>query len=282
MAHFDIPFTDKNTERKMLYRRIEQICADVQARIFDNTVRVRNMQFRDGQYAWNEIDQGPWRPFGDEEYWGSREMYCWFRQTVTIPDAFRGREVVYAVDPMPESGWHSRCFQFILFVDGRMVQGIDLNHTYAILTQCAKGGETFEIALNAYCDDNDFRGQAKLHTFLKTRDTVARDLYYDLSVPLSVAHQYGADDLPRVHILKALKSKKVEAFNFLLVAVRPDYQNKGVDTLFYQDMIPIFAKYNLTGLETTSMLEKNNKILDFFSRVDHIQHKRRRAYLKDL
>jgi hypothetical protein len=84
------------------------------------------------------------------------------------------------------------------------------------------------------------------------------------------------------HILKALKSKKVEAFNFLLVAVRPDYQNKGVDTLFYQDMIPIFAKYHLTGLETTSMLEKNNKILDFFSRVDHIQHKRRRAYLKDL
>lgn len=206
MAHFDIPFTDKNTERKMLYRRIEQICADVQARIFDNTVRVRNMQFRDGQYAWNEIDQGRWRPFGDEEYWGSREMYCWFRQTVTIPDAFRGREVVYAVDPMPESGWYSRCFQFILFVDGRMVQGIDLNHTYAILTQCAKGGETFEIALNAYCDDNDFRGQAKLHTFLKTRDTVARDLYYDLSVPLSVAHQYGADDLPRVHILKALNT----------------------------------------------------------------------------
>jgi alpha-mannosidase len=29
-------------------------------------------------------------------------------------------------------------------------------------------------------------------------------LYYDLSVPLCAAHQYGTDDLPRVHILKAL------------------------------------------------------------------------------
>ena len=84
------------------------------------------------------------------------------------------------------------------------------------------------------------------------------------------------------HILKALKTKKPEAFNFLLIAIRPDYQNKGVDTLFYQDLIPIFAKYNLTGLETTSMLEKNNKILDFFSRIDHVQHKRRRAYLKHI
>lgn len=84
------------------------------------------------------------------------------------------------------------------------------------------------------------------------------------------------------YILKALHSKKPEAFNFLLIAIRPDYQNKGVDTLFYQDLIPMFTKYGLTGLETTSMLETNNKILDFFSRVDHIQHKRRRAYAKAL
>ena len=84
------------------------------------------------------------------------------------------------------------------------------------------------------------------------------------------------------YILKALHSKKPEAFNFLLIAIRPDYQNKGVDTLFYQDLIPMFTKYGLTGLETTSMLETNSKILDFFSRVDHIQHKRRRAYAKAL
>ena len=150
MSHFDIPFEDKNSTRKMLYRRIERICRDVQARIFDNSIRVRDVQFREGRYAYNEMDKGEWRPFGDEEYWGRRELYCWFRQTVTIPASFRGREVVYAVDPMPESGCHSRCFQFILFVNGEMVQGMDLNHTYAILTSCAHGGETYEIALNAY------------------------------------------------------------------------------------------------------------------------------------
>lgn len=211
MAHFDIPFEDKNSARKMLYRRIERICRDVRAQIFDNSVRVKGVWFREGQYAPDEIEKGEWRPFGDEEYWGSREMYCWFRQTVTVPDAFRGREVVYAVDPQPEHGWDSSAFQFILFVDGKMVQGMDSNHTYAILTHCATGGESFEISLNAYCDDNSFRGQGKLHAYLKTRDTVMRDLYYDLSVPLCAAHQYGTDDLPRVHILKTLN----EAVNML-------------------------------------------------------------------
>ena len=211
MAHFDIPFCDKNSERKMLFQRVNRICRDVRARIFDNSVRIGGVEFREGQYRRNEIEEGEWRPFGEEEYWGYREEYCWFRQTVTIPDAFKGREVVYAVDPQPERGWESRCFQFILFVNGKMVQGMDPNHTYYILTDCAEGGETYEIALNAYCDDWEFRGQGKFHAFLKTRDTVVRDLYYDLSVPLEVAHQYDHDGMPRIHILQTLN----EAVNML-------------------------------------------------------------------
>ena len=206
MTHFDIPFTDKNNERRMLFRRIERLCRDMRARVFDNSVRVGGLFFREGQFSPEAIEEGDWRPFGDEEYWGAREEYCWFRQSVTIPESFRGREVVYEVDPLPDVEWDTSAFQFILFVDGEIRQGIDSNHTYAILTPCAEGGETYEIAMNAYCDDNDYCGQAKLYAYLKTRDPIARDLYYDFSVPLNAAHQFGADDLPRVHILKTLNT----------------------------------------------------------------------------
>lgn len=84
------------------------------------------------------------------------------------------------------------------------------------------------------------------------------------------------------YMLRALRAKKLEAFNFLLLAIRPDYQNKGIDTLFMQDLVPRFSQYGLTTLETTSMLESNNKILDFFRVLEHKQHKRRRAYIKPL
>jgi GNAT superfamily N-acetyltransferase len=84
------------------------------------------------------------------------------------------------------------------------------------------------------------------------------------------------------YMLRALRAKKLEAFNFLLLAIRPDYQNNGIDTLFMQDLVPRFSQYGLTTLETTSMLETNNKILDFFSVLEHKQHKRRRAYIKPL
>ncbi len=203
MSEFDIRFVDKNSERKMLYERIERICRDLNKRIFDNRVRVTGIKFREGQYKWNEIDLGEWRDFGDEEYWGYKEQYCWFRQTVTIPESFKGRKVVFEVNPHPYSGYQ-RSFQFILFVNGKMVQGIDPNHNDYPLTYCAEGGETFDIALNAYCDDWEFHGQGQMYTYLKTVDTAVSDLYYDIAVPLETAHFYTHDDLPRVDILKTL------------------------------------------------------------------------------
>lgn len=84
------------------------------------------------------------------------------------------------------------------------------------------------------------------------------------------------------HILKALKAKHMEVFNLLLIAVRPDYQNTGVNALFFQDQIPRMNAYGITTLETTCILETNTKNIANFTQFDHKQHKRRRAYLKPL
>ena len=83
-------------------------------------------------------------------------------------------------------------------------------------------------------------------------------------------------------ILKALKAKKMDAFNFLLIAVRPDYQDKGINALFFQDQIPYINQYGIKRLETTSILETNTKNQANFTQFDHKQHKRRRAYIKAL
>ena len=84
------------------------------------------------------------------------------------------------------------------------------------------------------------------------------------------------------HLIKALKAKKMERFSFLLIAVRPDYQDKGINALFLQDQIPLINQYGIHTLETTSMLETNTKVLSFFMQFDHKQHKRHRAYIKPL
>ena len=82
------------------------------------------------------------------------------------------------------------------------------------------------------------------------------------------------------HVLKAIKAKKMKHFDLLLVAVRPDYQDKGINAIFFDDQIPYFNQYGIETVDTTSILETNTKNLAQFLELPHKQHKRRRAYIK--
>ncbi|MBO5960591.1 MAG: N-acetyltransferase [Paludibacteraceae bacterium] len=84
------------------------------------------------------------------------------------------------------------------------------------------------------------------------------------------------------HIIKALKAKKIRTFDLLLIAVRPDYQNKGVNSLIVCDQLPYFVKYGIEKVETTAILEVNMKSQANFTDFEKIQHKRRRAYIMQI
>jgi len=84
------------------------------------------------------------------------------------------------------------------------------------------------------------------------------------------------------YLLKALKAKHMESFSFLLIAVRPDYQDKGINALFFQYQIPIINKYGIKRLETTNILETNTKNIANFTQFDHKRHKQHRAYIKTI
>lgn len=84
------------------------------------------------------------------------------------------------------------------------------------------------------------------------------------------------------HLLRALRAKKIEAFDLLLIAVRPDYQGKGVNSLIFMKQLANFTKYGIQRVETTSMMETNNLVQDNFKYFNYKQHKRRRAYIKSI
>ena len=84
------------------------------------------------------------------------------------------------------------------------------------------------------------------------------------------------------HLIKALKTKHITDFDLLLIAVRPDYQDKGVTALIFNDITPRCKLYGVQRIETSAILEHNHKSLAGFADFDRIQHKRRRAYIKEL
>lgn len=83
------------------------------------------------------------------------------------------------------------------------------------------------------------------------------------------------------HLLKALRGKS-DAVDLLLIAVKPEYQNKGVNALLFADLIPYYNKYGFKHAESNPELEENSKVQDQWSYFDTRQHRRRRSFRKEL
>jgi hypothetical protein len=84
------------------------------------------------------------------------------------------------------------------------------------------------------------------------------------------------------HLLKALKWKREDNAEMLLIAVRPDLQGYGVNALFFEDLIPIYNKYGFRWAETGPQLENNVRELSQWKPLHPEMIKRRRCYTKKI
>ena len=84
------------------------------------------------------------------------------------------------------------------------------------------------------------------------------------------------------HILKALFIKRPTRLDFLIVAIDPEYQGKGINAMIISDILPNYVKMGFKDVETNPELESNSKVQSQWELFDKEQHKRRRAYKKEL
>ncbi len=83
-----------------------------------------------------------------------------------------------------------------------------------------------------------------------------------------------------IRILRELKSTKV--LNFALIAIRPDYQNKGLNAIILHNLINTMIENEIEYAETNLMLENNDRIQAQWESFNFIQNKRRRCYIKPI
>lgn len=84
------------------------------------------------------------------------------------------------------------------------------------------------------------------------------------------------------HLLKALMWKRPKVLDLLLVAVRPDYQGKGVNALLFTDLIPVYKELGFEYAESNPELEMNEKVQNQWQYFKTEQHKRRRCFKADI
>ncbi len=84
------------------------------------------------------------------------------------------------------------------------------------------------------------------------------------------------------HLIKTLKWKKPKTLDLLLVGILPEYQGKGINSILFYDLLPIYIQEGYEYVETNPELEVNDKVQSQWIYFERRQHKRRRCFKKSL
>ncbi len=73
------------------------------------------------------------------ETWKGRDRYLWLHKAITVPSEWKGRKIVGIFDFGKTGDGNNSGFESMLYVNGRMYQGVDVNHKEAFLDDALCG-----------------------------------------------------------------------------------------------------------------------------------------------
>ncbi len=189
-------------------QRIQVICNQLKNLRITERVELPDWQYKPGQFfhpAEADADARPWQPFdryrsrwyadynGSDKFAGKFEghkgdfhgipgSHYWFRGQITVPQSMAGKSVWMRIATQIEEWDDGKNPQFLVFINGEVVQGADMNHREIRLLEKAAGGETMTVDVQAYTGTlhREFAFLVDLYVL----DTAIDRLYYDLQVPL--------------------------------------------------------------------------------------------------
>ncbi len=144
-----------------------------------------------------------------------------------------------------------------------------------------------EIALNAEMKKKllkDFKLMIDSRFLRLVANEEGRLVYFSIAFPsLGEALRHSGGHLKPLTVCRLLKAlRRPTNIDLGLVGVAGDYKSRGIGALVVRDLADILQKENLRYAETNLCLEDNHAILNTWKQFEHIQHKRRRAYVKNL
>lgn len=157
------------------------------------------------------------RAFQQDERWGREiDSHAWFSNHITVPEDWAGGEVRFSIDTGAVRGYDPGFPQFIAYIDGKLIQGMDSNHTELFLND----QKEFDLDLYAYAG---MEGTLyEFRTELQMIQSDCEQLYYDLRVPKEILDFSDPNSKVYSDVLHILN----ESINFL------DCRVPGSETFF--------------------------------------------------
>ncbi|HEX3016286.1 MAG TPA: alpha-mannosidase [Caproicibacter sp.] len=195
--------------------RTQVICDQLKKLEKVQKLDIAKWQIKEGLYLRPQdadVSQNPWQGFDSlTSHWYGPDRHYWFRTSITVPESFDGKPLWVIFHTQIEEWDDGKNPQFLLFVNSRMTQGLDMNHREVLLTGSAHAGDSYRIDLQAYTGTlhNEFQLIAEMAEI----DPDIRGLYYDMQVPLWSFARMEKDSRTRYEMASVL-NKAVNLLDF--------------------------------------------------------------------
>lgn len=175
---------------RFLDKRVGVICEELKKLKIKQRFPIEEWEYKEGNYIHPEdaqADQVQWQTFDCRNmHWYGKDRHYWFKTVWQIPEGLDQKPMWFHVSTQIDEWDDAKNPQFLLFVNGEAVQGIDMNHREVFLCPAAKAGEELTIELQAYT--GILHTEFNLVAQMQEIDAEIEKLYYDLWVPLSLIH----------------------------------------------------------------------------------------------
>jgi len=182
--------------------KIKVICEELHKEMKTKLCDITEISYAPAGYKADEgmVDASAFTPFDPHLTIGGRDRHYWFSFSLDTPVVCEGKKLFLTLTTGKEGQWDATNPQAILYLDGHMVQGMDTNHTEALI----EGGRHYEALVYFYIGIHE--DLVAFRPALVEVDTEIEALYYDFKVALDAAMTQDGNDANRIEILKRLEA----------------------------------------------------------------------------
>lgn len=148
----------------------------------------------------NQPPRGPWQPWRRTDSFHGQDGHFWFHCRFITPPPQKNRRLFFQLETGCDSHWESLKPQGLVYLNGEMRQGLDINHRHVLLEP-----ET-DYDMYIYMYTGTYPVTAWFRTDLVWYDEPVDSLYYDLKVPLDASKCVPQGGAEYWTILKALEA----------------------------------------------------------------------------
>lgn len=191
---------------KFLDKRIKVICDELKKLKIKEKVALEEWLYKEGQFFRPEEAENDSRDFlpydAKTMHWYGRDRHYWFKNRFVVPEKMEGKRIFLKLQTQIDEWDDAKNPQFLVFINGEVVQGMDMNHRELLLGNNLKAGDELKFDIQAHSGilHDEFLFIASIIEI----DEEIEGLYYDLWVPLSAFTRMNEDDKRRQDIEEIL------------------------------------------------------------------------------